>query len=250
MIYKFKNHEIELFDSTQKLTIVRFQRFNKYQMIACNVGSDFSDYDRRMEKALAFLAKSMVPEAMQELKNMRQTVFNAYNEFTPAGKSFAVMVKRIDSVNYEEYTPDDLDRIIVHLNRIGFDIDNVSTALQAVKKKIETELFVYFPESFPKGGDKEESALRFNRCNIMLDKIIENKESLDKHLYDVEKEILEQDKPNIWNVWEDNNMERILEVDFRKYGLTIAQMSGQVLHDMTVFDFYTTVELLKEKHKK
>ena len=87
MVYKFKNHEIEIYDSIQNLPVLRFQKFNKYQMIASEIGNDFADYDKRTEKALAFLHKNMVQEAIQELNNRRQTVFNAYNEFTPIGKS-------------------------------------------------------------------------------------------------------------------------------------------------------------------
>jgi hypothetical protein len=219
-------------------------------MIQSEIGNDFADYDKRTEKALAFLHKNMIAEAIQELANRRQTVHYAYNEFTPMGRSFAVMIKRIDNVLYEEYAPDDLDRILTHLNDIGFDIEKTVTSLVAVKKKIETELVVYFPSSFPRGGNKEETALRYSRLNLLLDKVIENKDGVDQQIYRVEKDILEQDKPNVWNVWQENNMERVLEVDFRKYGLTVAEMSGQDLDNMTTFDFYATVELLKEKHSK
>ena len=120
----------------------------------------------------------------------------------------------------------------------------------AVKKKIETELFVYFPASFPRGGDKEETSLRYSRTNLLLDKVIENPLGIDKQIFDVEKEILEKDKPNVWNVWQENNMERALEVDFRKYGIIVGRMSNQDLTNMSTFDFYTTVELLKEEHSK
>ena len=142
MIYKFGRHEIEVFDSIQNLPILRFQKFNKYQMIDNEIGSDFGDYDKRTEKTLAFLQKGMVKEAIQELNNRRQTVFNAYNEYTARGKCFAVLVKRIDDKHYTDYAPDDLDRILEHLNKIGFDVETMVTALVAVKKKIETELVV------------------------------------------------------------------------------------------------------------
>lgn len=135
MVYKFKNHEIEIYDSIQNLPVLRFQKFNKYQMIASEIGNDFADYDKRTEKALAFLHKNMVQEAIQELNNRRQTVFNAYNEFTPIGKSFAVLIKRIDKTVYEMYAPDDLDAIIKHLNDIGFDFETSMNKLREVKKK-------------------------------------------------------------------------------------------------------------------
>jgi hypothetical protein len=135
MIYKFKGHEIEIYDSIQNLPILRFQKFNKYQMIACDIGCDFNDYELRTQKALAFLQKNMVPEAMQELKNRRQAVFNAFNESNPNSRSFAVLVKRIDKQKFVEYAPNDLDLVMQKLNDIGFDYETMFDQLREVKKK-------------------------------------------------------------------------------------------------------------------
>lgn len=254
MIYIHKNknktHEIEVYDSIQKLPILRFQKFNKYQMIASEIGNDFSDFDRRMEKGLAFLHKNMIAEALQEFKNMRMTVWNAFEEFTPMGKSFAVLIRRIDNVVYEEFAPDDLDKILAHLSNIGFDIDSSVAALVAAKKKIELELSVYFPSSFHKDGDSETATLRYSRVNLQLDKIIEEKD-IDQEVYNIEKEILQRDKPNVWNVHSENNMERAVEVDFMKYAIQVTEMSGgQELETMSTFKFYATTEMLKDKHTK
>lgn len=249
MVYKFKNHEIEIYDSIQNLPVLRFQKFNKYQMIASEIGNDFTDYDKRTEKALAFLHKNMVQEAIQELNNRRQTVFNAYNEFTPIGKSFAVLIKRIDKTVYDMYAPDDLDAIIKHLNDIGFDYETSMNKLREVKKKIETELVVYYPQFFPKNGNKNQTALRVQRINALFDSVIEDKDNAEQ-VFNIEKEILEDDKPNIWNVWQDNNMERVLEVDFQKFAISVTKMSGQNINDITTFTFYATVEQLKEENKK
>jgi hypothetical protein len=73
---------------------------------------------------------------------------------------------------------------------------------------------------------------------------------VNQNLYDLEKEILENDKPNIWNVWKDDNMERILEVDFQKFGIAVTELTGQNLQEISTFTFYSTVEHLKEKHSK
>lgn len=249
MIYKFNNHEIELFDSIHNLRILRFQRFNKYQMQACEIGNTFEDYDYRTAKAIQFIKKGMTTEAIQELENRRQTVFNAYNNFTPIGKSLAVLIKRIDETNYDTFSPDDLDRCLEHLDRIGFEIGESIEKLKEVKKKIETELVVYYPEFFPKNGDKEQTALRVRRVNNLLDGII-NGEFDEDGLFTIEKEILEHDKPNNWNVWVSNNMERTLEVDFQKFGIAVAERTNQKLEEMMTFTFYATLEHLKEKNPK
>lgn len=135
MIVEIKGHRIDLYDTTQELPILRFQKFNKYMMIANEVGNTFEDYDARTVKALSFLQKEMIPEAIQELSNRRQTVFNAFNEFTPKGKAFAVMVKSIDGRKYTGLSPTELDEVLKHLDRIGLGYINSMEALNDVKKK-------------------------------------------------------------------------------------------------------------------
>ena len=110
-------------------------------------------------------------------------------------------------------------------------------------------MVVYFPIYFPKNGNVENTARRVKRVNILLDSIIEKKD-VEKNLYNIEKEILEDDKPNSWNVWNEDNMEKTLEVDFRKFGIAVTKQSGQVLSKITTFTFYATVDLLKEQKQK
>lgn len=57
------------------------------------------------------------------------------------------------------------------------------------------------------------------------------------------------DKPNIWNVHVEGNMEREIEVEFYKYAHSVTESSSIVLEQTTVFGFYAKVEQLIEKHK-
>jgi hypothetical protein len=251
MIYNHGKHEIELWDSIHNLPVLRFQRFNKYQMQSIEIGNTFEDYDRRTVKALQFTRKGMTDEAIQELENRRQTVYNALNEFSPVGRCLAILVKRIDSRDYSQgFAPDDLDRVLEHLERIGLGMDVTIDKLAEIKKKIETELVVYFPTFFPKNGNRQQTALRIRRMKMMLDGIIEPEQTNDDHLFSVEKEILETDRPNKWNVWVDGNMERVLEVEFRKFGIAVMEHSSESIEQISTFTFYSTVEHLKEKFKK
>lgn len=58
-----------------------------------------------------------------------------------------------------------------------------------------------------------------------------------------------QDPPNNWNVHVENNMERILEVDFHEFALSVMAETGQKIEDTTAFVFYSTVGMLEKKHK-
>ena len=148
MIIEVKGHRIELYDNTQNLPILRFQKFNKYMMISNEIGNTFQDYDARTQKALEFLHKEMIPEAIGELNNRRQAVFNAFNEFAPKGKAFAVLVKKIDGKRYDGISPDELDEVLAHLDRIGLGHADSMEALLAVKKNSRQSLWSTFQGIF------------------------------------------------------------------------------------------------------
>ena len=144
MIVEIKGHKIEVFDSIQDLGILRFQKFNKYQMQSNEVGNTFDDYDARTQKALAFLHKGMTNEAIQELSNRRLTVFNAYNEYSPIGQAFAVMVKRIDDKYYKGITSDEIDEVLEHLEKIGLGhIKSMETLIEVKKKSKLNWKFIF-----------------------------------------------------------------------------------------------------------
>lgn len=119
-------------------------------MQSIEIGSSFEDYDNRTAKVIQFLKKGMIEDAVKELENRRQTVFNAYNDFSPMGKSFAVLVKRIDEVEYNDFTPDDLDRCLEHLTLIDFDFENSMKTLKEVKKKSKRNWLSIFRNNFQK----------------------------------------------------------------------------------------------------
>lgn len=83
----------------------------------------------------------------------------------------------------------------------------------------------------------------------MMDGIIKDEDVSDV-VFEIEKDILVQSKPNIWNVHTEGNMERVLEVDFQKFAISVVELTGMDLDKITTFTFYASVEHLKEKFKK
>lgn len=84
----------------------------------------------------------------------------------------------------------------------------------------------------------------------MVDEMIEPNDQIKKHIKEVEREMLEEDKPNIWNVHIQGNMEKILEVDFQTFGVAVCENSGQLLSNLSTMAFYASVNYLKAKFKK
>lgn len=249
MVYKFKEHEIEVYDSIDELPIFRYQKFTKYQMMQNDIGDDFADYDARTQKGLDFLKKGMVNEAIQEFNNRRQMVFNAYNEFSAKGKALAVLVKRIDDKIYSDNkkpSPSDLDIVLNDLNNIGFDAKSTFETLKENGSKINQQLKFYFPKKFSSRSGQNYLALRIKRINQMVDSVIEQKEP---DLHDIEKEILMNDLPNSWNIHDEGNLERHSEIEFQKLVIAVAKNSNMNMDNMTVKEFYSAIEYLEENSK-
>lgn len=106
---------------------------------------------------------------------------------------------------------------------------------------------VYFRSEFPKNGNKEKVILRVKRMDAILDNIMGLKHDNDDNIYNIEKDILMHDKPNIWNIHQPDNMEKVLEVDFQKYAISVIEQTGQKLTDVTIMEFYASVSHLKDK---
>ena len=81
-----------------------------------------------------------------------------------------------------------------------------------------------------------------------MDAIIDGKSTEDA-VFKLEKEILLQNKPNSWNIHDEVNLERIIEVDFAKYSITVSKHSGIDIDKVDVFTFYASVEQIENEFK-
>ena len=77
----------------------------------------------------------MYPEALQEVKNNRLTIWNVLQGSNPNHYSFACLVKSIDGKECTGVKQTDLDEVIKKLMEIGITQGNLTEAFEAVKKK-------------------------------------------------------------------------------------------------------------------
>ncbi|HET8839749.1 MAG TPA: hypothetical protein VFM82_12235 [Flavobacteriaceae bacterium] len=135
MITRVGKHIVELYDSVETLNIIRYQKFNKYLMLGNEVGSTVPDLDKRLLKAMQLVSQGMNEAGNKELENARQTVFNIQNEFSPRQKALAILVKKIDKVQYKGIDSGEIDRVEKHLGVIGMTKEMMDRVLNDVKKK-------------------------------------------------------------------------------------------------------------------
>lgn len=159
-------HTIEYYGAVDELPIVRFHKYQKFLLIDAGVGGDIEAFDQRLEKTRRFLMAGKGQDAQRELANLRQCVFLIQSEVSPRHRAFAALVRRVDREEFPEATDEAIDRILALLSDVP--VGEVDGQLQAVKKKIETELTLYFPKVFESVETKEYFDLLKRRTAIIL----------------------------------------------------------------------------------
>ena len=161
--------------------------------------------------------------------------------------AFACLVKSVDGTEYNDMTADGLQKVL----DLFADAPNaeLTAQLEAVKKKIDEELQLYFPKLFDDATIKEYYDQLKQRTMLMLDAIIKGDES-DKRaeIDNITTLLLTYTKPKSF-IWSDS-----VEIQYDKQFESMCLMLSQHLHvnpkSVTVLEYYNAFEYIKEQAKK
>jgi len=236
---------IELFDDISELPMERFHVYNRMLLIDAGIGSDLADFDTHIEKAKVYMVKN--PElAMIELDNMRQNVYFIQSGISPKHLAFCVLVKSIDGEEKNDLSLDGLQKI---LNVFAKVPNNEMTAqLEAVKKKIDELLQLYFPNYFDDSSIKEYYDDLKRRTMLMLKNVIDGEvEERNDQIDKITNQLIMYSKPSNFNGTES------VEIQHDKNFENMCLMLSQHIHvdpkKYTVLQFYNASEYLKDIFK-
>lgn len=167
---KIGKHTVEMYDTIDEMPIVRFHKYQKLLLIDAGIGSDLAAFDQRIEKARRFIMEGKAESAKQELENLRQAVYFIQNGINPKHRAFAALVSKIDGKECNDISDDALTRLVEALSDISEK--ELTAQLDAVKKKIDAELKLYFPSIFADSEVKEYYDLLKRRTMAVLQNII------------------------------------------------------------------------------
>lgn len=105
---KLGGKSVEIYDSIEELPITRFHAYNKMLLVDAGIGSDLSDIDNHISRAVGFMQDGKADMAERELDNLRQCIYFAQSEISPRCMAFAALVKSIDGVEYNGVGTDSL----------------------------------------------------------------------------------------------------------------------------------------------
>jgi len=241
---KIGKHEVEMYDAIDELPIVRFHKYQKLLLVDAGVGSDIAGFDQKLEKAKRFIASEKPEQAIQELENLRQGVFMIQNETSPKHKSFAALVTKVDGKEFG-ITDAELDEITAILNDVP--VRELADQLDSVKKKIDTELMLYFPRLFNDADVKEYYDLLKKRTLEVLKGIVEGlKEPMQSEA--VEKlttMLITYSNPKMFSGPES------VEIQFDRQFENLCLVLSEQLHvkpkEYSVMEFYNAFDFVQER---
>lgn len=245
---KIGKHTVEYYDTIEELPVVRFHKYQKLLLVDAGVGATITDFDQRIEKARRFIVAGKPEQAQRELENLRQCVYLIQTGISPKHRAFAAFVTKIDGKECNDLSDDGLVAVTAMLN--DAPESELTARLDAVKKKIDGELMLYFPSIFNDSSVKEYYDLLRKRTLEILLGIAEGKEN-PASTEIVEKlttAIITYSNPKIFSGAD--SVEIQFERQFENLCLALSEQLHVEPKKYTVLEFYNAFDFVKERARQ
>jgi len=245
---KIGKHTVEYYDTIEELPIVRFHKYQKLLLVDAGVGSDITAFDQRIEKARRFIIAGKPDQAQQELENLRQCVFLIQTGMSPKHRAFAALVTKIDGQDCTDIGDDALAAITEKLNDVPES--ELTAQLDAVKKKIDGELMLYFPALFNDSDVKEYYDILRKRTLEILNGIVAGQSAPDQTDI-VEKlttALITYSHPKLFTG--SDGVEIQFDRQFENLCLVLSEQLHVEPKKYSVLEFYNAFDFVKERAKQ
>ena len=240
-------HRVKVYDSIDDLPMARFHKYNKFLLIDAGLGSDMQSFDAHIEKVVRFMKSGDKDNAAKELENMRQNVYIMLTEQSPQNLSFAALVAEIDDVEMNDLSDDGLERGRQMLE--DAPRKDITAALQAVKKKIDEDLTLYFTTLFASTDEKEYYARMTRRAQMELEQITDgDSEERRARITELEDRMVTAVKPRTFTGRDAFGVQH--DKAYMKMCLMISSNLNADATRMTVLEYYTASEYMHEMAKE
>ena len=245
---KIGKHTVEFYDTIEELPIVRFHKYQKLLLVDAGVGSDITAFDQRIEKARRFIIAGKPDQAQQELENLRQCVFLIQTGMSPKHRAFAALVTKIDGQDCTDIGDDALAAITEKLNDVPES--ELTAQLEAVKKKIDGELMLYFPALFNDSDVKEYYDILRKRTLEILNGIVagEPNPGTTEIVEKLTTALITYSHPKLFTG--SDGVEIQFDRQFENLCLVLSEQLHVQPKEYSVLEFYNAFDFVKERAKQ
>lgn len=233
---------VRVYDSIDEMPIINFQKYNKYLLIDSGIGSDVDDIDAHITRIAKFIKSNNAKKALQELQNMRQSMYMVNSEISPKYLAFAALIHSIDGEEVNDLSDDGLKNVLARLKEIKHS--KIIDFLVWLKKKVTTELEMYFPGDFVNPKEKDAYDKLKQRTLFVLDSMINGTDNSEQ-IETIDIVMLNMHSPKSYIGSE--SVEIKYDKQFESTCLLIAQKTNMDAKKMTVLQFYNAVDNIKQQ---
>ena len=246
MILNIGGKEVDIYDSIDYLPIVRFQQFNKLVIIESGIGGSINDFDTHLGRIMQYIEADRKDEANQEILNLRQNLQFILEGVNPSFLAFIYLIKRIDSKVYDVIDDNAIREISTLMGNAT--MNDFTTPLEVVKKKIDSELMLYFPDLFNGSKDRVYYDLLRQRTYSMLEAIeVGDSENHQPRIKELTQLLIDLTKPLSFSG--SGGFEVKSDKDFESLCVILSQEMNVSPKRFTVKEYYIAVELLNKQQK-
>lgn len=241
------NKKVKLYDGIDELPVVRFQKFTKFLLIDAGVGETFEAVDARLNRALLYIGRDDKKNAVEELKNLRQTMYFVYENISPGMMSFALFVKSVDDQDRDDIT----DTGLAETASLFKDDkqSSIHEILDELKKKIDEDLNIYFEELFAGDGEKEYYSLMREYGLAVCESITNPGDEIENKARELKEKLLLFYPPSPFTG--DESIEVRQDKEFELSCLLIQkETNSKDPKTMSVFEFYTAISYIRAERKR
>lgn len=130
---KIGRHKVEVYNSIDEMPVSRYHLLSKLLLVDSGVGATVGDVDAHLAKAIEYLKAGVTSSAVQELENLRQSVYMIEKGVDPKSKAFAALVARIDGEDVGDLSDEGLDETVSKLD--GLTYGELLRTVEGAKKK-------------------------------------------------------------------------------------------------------------------
>lgn len=215
-------------------------------LVDAGLGSDLTSFDTHIERVVRYIKNDKKEDAAKEMENMRQNIYFIMQELSPQHMAFACIVHSIDGKCYDDMSDDGLHKVLNLLG--GATVKDITTHTEEVKKKIDTELSLYFPQIFDDSRTKEYYDLLKSRARAMLDCVLEgDTEEHRKRVEELTDKMLTFNKPKKFTG--SGSVEIEYDKQFETMCLTISENLHTEAKKMTVMEYYNAYTYIEKQLK-
>lgn len=234
--------KIKLYSSIDELPIANFQKYNKFLLIDSGIGSDVDDIDTHIVRIARLINNKDSEKAIQELQNLRQNMFMISSQISPKYMAFTALIHSIDDKELTDLSDENLREVLERIKAVPHS--KLIDWLLELKKKLEAELELYFPEDFTDVKEKDTCDKLKSRILLQLDSIIRKNDN-SQQIKEIDDFLFRLYKPKSFTG--EKSVEIAYDKSFESTCLLIAQKSNLDPKKMTTLQFYSALNNIKKQ---